>query len=216
MKEVSINTFYELQDELNDISRTALCRGVGDSSFNLTPSLFRRSILNNPDVDEANMMWIFKTHAKAHLQLIPTLELEWLTIARHHGLPTRLLDWSLSPLVATFFSVSNNPNTNGAIYIYDIHGFEKEEEINLKTLDNIVAFFPSHATKRVTAQSGMFTVHPTSKKTLENDEIKKIIIPKELKKDFLEKLFKFGIHHNTLFPDLDGLTKFIKYVNGFN
>ena len=112
-----------------------------------------------------------------------------------------------------FFSVCNSPDTDGAVYVYDIGSFVREEEINLKELNDIVAFFPSHATKRITAQSGMFTVHPTSKKILENDKIKRIIIPKKSKKSFLEKLFKFGIHYGTLFPDLDGLSSFIKYVN---
>jgi hypothetical protein len=215
MKEITINTFYEFQDELEGMSRSGLCRGVEDSSFDLTPSLFRPPTPRNADLDESNMMWVFKTHAKAHLQLIPESDLEWLAIARHHGLPTRLLDWSLSPLVATFFSVSKSPDTDGAVYIYDILLFSKVEGINIKELDDIIAFFPSHATKRVTAQSGMFTVHPTSKKTLVNDTIKKIIIPKDLKKSFLDKLLKFGIHEATLFPDLDGLTKYIKYLNEF-
>ena len=90
--EISINTFYEFQDAFDGISRSALCRGMEDSSFSLTPSLFRHSLQYSFDVHEDNMMWVFKTHAKAHLQLIPESDLEWLTIARHHGLPTRLLD----------------------------------------------------------------------------------------------------------------------------
>jgi len=217
MKIVKIETFYDFQEQMNGVKQSCLCRGVADASYDLTPSLFRRSVPlhSDPDLLESHMMWLFKTHAKAHLQRIPESELEWLTIARHHGLPTRLLDWSLSPLVACFFAVKDMIDHDGAVYIYDIDGFEKEEDVKIKSLKRIVAFFPSHATRRVAAQSGMFTLHPTSRKTLDNKKIKKIIIPSNVKTNFLKLLVKFGIHHGTLFPDLDGLSNYIKYIQKF-
>ena len=88
-------------------------------------------------------------------------------------------------------------------------------QIEPSKLKNIVAFFPSHATKRVTAQSGMFTIHPTKCMNLESDSIKKIVIPASRKKYFLEKLVKYGVHHATIFPDLDGLSSYIKHQNDY-
>jgi DNA polymerase III epsilon subunit len=212
---IYVNTFSEFIEAADGISRTALCRGVSNKDYLLLPSLFRKSLEVDPDITEHNLMWVFKTHAKALLPRLPSTEIEWLTVAQHHGLPTRLLDWSLSPLVACFFAVNSVSKHDACVYIYDIGKFKKEEDINIKKLKDIVAFFPSHATNRITAQSGMFTVHPTNNMTLEPKDIRKILIPSKVKSEFRDKLSKFGINQGTLFPDLDGLSNHIRYLNGY-
>tara|TARA_R100000656_G_scaffold112487_1_gene84639 strand:- start:673 stop:1884 length:1212 start_codon:yes stop_codon:yes gene_type:complete len=212
---VVVKTFPELDQAIDGISKTALCRGVSNHEYPLLPSLFRHADVESADVREHNLMWVFKTHAKPHLRSTPGNEVEWLAIAQHHGLPTRLLDWSLSPLIACFFAVQSLSKTDAAIYIYDIGKFKKEEDIDSSKIEDIVAFFPSHATKRVTAQSGMFTIHPTKNMKLESESIKKIVIPAARKKYFMEKLVKYGVHPGTVFPDLDGLSNYISYLNGY-
>ncbi|RUO36936.1 hypothetical protein CWE13_08815 [Aliidiomarina shirensis] len=212
---VVVKTFSEFDEAIDGISKTALCRGVSNHEYPLLPSLFRHNDVESADVREHNLMWVFKTHAKPHLQSPPENDVEWLTIAQHHGLPTRLLDWSLSPLIACFFAVFTLSKSDGAIYVYDIGRFKKEEEIDSQKLEKIVAFFPSHATRRVTAQSGMFTIHPTSNMKLESKSIKKIVIPAEHKRYFMEKLVKYGIHSGTVFPELDGLSNYLRYLNGY-
>lgn len=212
---IVVDSFSDFDQAIDGISKTALCRGVSNHEYPLLPSLFRHSDVESANVREHNLMWIFNTHAKAHLVSAPQNELEWLVIAQHHGLPTRLLDWSLSPLVACFFAVQSLSGSDTAVYIYDIGKFKKEEDIDPNKLEEIVAFFPSHATKRVAAQSGMFTIHPTKNMKLESKAIKKILIPATKKKYFMEKLVKYGIHQATIFPDLDGLSSYIRYLNEY-
>lgn len=215
MKEITINSFTELDRSIDGLSRSSLFRGVSNVKHELIPSLFRRKDLKSINITEENMMWVFRTSAKPLINRLPDSKLEWLVIAQHHGLPTRLLDWSLSPLVACFFAIESLSKEDGAIYILDRRKFKKEEDINLEDLKNVVAFIPSHSSKRVTAQSGIFTIHPNDEIVLEGDDLIKLIIPSAKKGKILEKLIKYGIHHGTVFPDLDGLSNYIKYLNSY-
>ena len=164
---------------------------------------------------ENNMMWLFKSHASPLLPRPPKYEVEWLAIAQHHGLATRLLDWTLSPLVAMFFAVNPLTKGEGAVYIYEVDRFRKEEEINLKGLYTVEAFFPSHSSNRITAQQGMFTVHPFEEKKLEKGKITKVIFTEDLKHHFQVRMDKYGINYYSTFPDLDGLSKYVRHATGF-
>jgi hypothetical protein len=44
-------------------------------------------------------------------------DVEWLMLAQHYRLPTRLLDWTKNLFVALFFCVQNEADKDGAIYL---------------------------------------------------------------------------------------------------
>ena len=44
-----------------------------------------------------------------------------LMVLRHYGVPTRLLDWSMSPYVAAYFAVCNNPSEDDEIWAFDYY-----------------------------------------------------------------------------------------------
>ena len=215
MIERIVASFAEYDQCFDGADHSLLCRGVNDARYKLIPSLFRRREAGNFQMLEDSLLWLFKTHAAPHLRVSPPSDLAWIVIGQHHGLPTRLLDWSLSPLVALYFAVNSKPESDGAVYSYDVFMFRKEENIDLKQLDEIVAFIPSHSSRRVTAQSGQFTVHPFSAPELDNDRIVKYIVPSKLKAPLRRKLAKYGVHEANLFPDLDGLSAYLKWLKEY-
>lgn len=63
-------------------------------------------------MDEREALQRFKAAARPYLTAVPDSEWDWLALAQHNGLPTRLLDWTTNPLVALYFAVGEMIDDN--------------------------------------------------------------------------------------------------------
>jgi FRG domain-containing protein len=100
-------------------------RGQENERWTLEPSLERLAHCYKDITadDEMYALRAFKRRAHHYLRDLPGKrdELEWLALLRHHGAPTRLLDWTRSPYVAAFFATAEaNDKYNSAIWAIDI------------------------------------------------------------------------------------------------
>ena len=217
MADVIIESFEDLHHAVQEYNtNTVLFRGVEDIKFKLLPSVGRmKFIRRNPEREEQIIFEKFKQRAIPYLEFTPASDWDWLALAQHHGLPTRLLDWTLNPLVAAYFAVFNESlKENGAIYVYKkIPGVKTEDYLNPFKVQVVLKFVPRHITRRLIAQTGVFTIHPHPREPLTlSSEIDRIIIPKSKRTKLKRILYRYGIHQSSLFPDLDGLAKHIKWL----
>lgn len=168
---------------------------------------------------EKQMLEEFKMQAIPYLSRIPQYNdnWEWLALARHHNLPTRLLDWTEHAAAGLFFAVQklNNGNKDSSVWCAILPD-TLPSHINAGDPFNInqVHFYqPPHITARITVQRSCFTVHPTDylvNPHLWATDLIKIEIPSDSRSIIRESLKTLGIHKAALFPDLDGIATHIK------
>ena len=94
---------------------TGVYRGGRNAAWPLLTSLDRLGGVDPPHTKcglEEHILRNFIRYSRPHF---PTPRNEWelLVAAQHHGLPTRLLDWSYSPLVAAHFATRGEDETDG-------------------------------------------------------------------------------------------------------
>lgn len=203
----------EFQDWVNDRSRANwLFRGVADAEkHQLIPKIARADFGGYDANQEKTVFQNFKRRARQYIDTSNMTEWDWLAVAQHHGLPTRLLDWTSNPLVAAYFAVTSHPeDQDGTIYALNTSRYELLDStapglpFDIKE-DSL--FKPCSHSLRVVSQKGFFTIGPDPSFPLEEkyEKFKKFVIPSTAKHTFARKLFYLGIDSSHIMADIDGV-----------
>lgn len=223
-----------------------LFRGQPASKDNLHCSLGRLPA----DFDAANIENnLYYDFVSLGGPLLTDITSSWdiLFLMRHHGLPTRLLDWTDTLGVAVYFALAGRKDTeDGSVWLleqYRLNGQSTGKELvynpkldfmfdyraaylgsgELEDRKRAESFFkggvasitPYRSNSRLLAQKGMFTLHHRIDKPLDElfpECVRRVVLPRSAFEEAAEFLVLAGVNEFSMFPDLDGLCRYLKAI----
>lgn len=232
----TITQFSEIQELADSYSsQTSVYFRGQQKNWPLLPSIAREQTKSSLRESERYMFLKFKEQAcKIMGKKSPNNDMNWLAVAQHYGLPTRLIDWSQDPFVAFWFAVRKpaiNNKEPGVFWVLTPDSVDIIDDLDMRRPFHgfrTKVFVPNNEIidERITKQKGAFTVHKYMVKEARFVALEKNRLLKP-------KLQKFFINPNSflvlrndlqaikkiddyaLFPDLEGLARKLVIEYGF-
>lgn len=223
----------EVKDISSFIENTEFSGGFNSSSLvlyrgqknkgNLLPSIARIDPTKNTIKDELKLIDQLKLMGASFINGQDQNDWDLLVLAQHFGLKTRILDWTSNPLAAMWFACTDK--LDGDVYVYSLVAdtllSKNTYNSSIFKQSKTIAFQPKFNNQRIIAQHGYFTAHRYSKSSnkfvsLENNQkvknhLVEYCIPGTSRETMIESLDLYGVNSKTLFPDLEGLCKYLNW-----
>lgn len=213
-------------------------RGHAEVDWDLIPSALRYKVQSQRDkavvlLDEFRRIAELKISRPPR----PAARLEWVQLAQHYGLPTRLLDWTQSATIGLFFACLPPDDRDGVLFVLNPSGLNalgpakvqrvltmhEDEDLILQYLSltgaargargrAAVAINPVWNSERLILQRGGFTLHG-SKFALDRKQAPSLVgipIVREKKARLRHQLHRIGVDRLTVFPELEHTCAFLR------
>jgi hypothetical protein len=213
-------------------SGAAWYRGHSNAAWSLMPGLFR---INGGLEAEARAFHEFRRSA-ARLFEKHSSDWEMLFDMQHHGIPTRLLDWTenLGVAIAFVLHTDYGHKTDSAVFVLDplalnrLSGIQEVKQLPGDAgfdYQNIyfrkqpfapvrpIAVVPPLHSARLFAQRGTFTIHGDTDQALEAqcpNAVRKVILPLAARDAAWEFLQHAALDEYTIYPDIVGMARHIR------
>ena len=219
-------------------------RGMSGADHSLSSSLVR---LAGPNADtrtlELALLRNFRKYAATHQA---DSIWDWLALGQHRGLPTRLLDWTYSPLVALHFATERPEEFDRDGIVWCVNFVEANKQLparlrrimasegsqtvtvdmlsvfkDLRDFDRLarapflVFLEPPAIDRRILNQLALFSLMNSPTAGIDDwlrrhpELARQVVIPAELKWEIRDKLDQANVNERILFPDLDGLSRWL-------
>lgn len=221
-------------------------RGLARANHLLSSSLVR--LAGDADIRRLELSLLRNFRKYAHGEVPGTDSLwHWLALGQHRGLPTRMIDWTYSPLVALHFATEDTAayDDDGIVWCVNFVEANKRLPLELRRIldrecsdtftvdmlaeigslrefdalsaDPFVVFVePPAIDRRILNQFALFSLMSNPNAVLHDwvrqhpDLCRSVPIPATAKWEIRDKLDQANINERVLFPDLDGLSRWLE------